>query len=81
VQSPVCPTAEASSAAIAADLLIASISQLADSANGIGLIYIHELRQTKIKGIPNLVSSTVFFCVLTSLTPLTFSIEPTKPFF
>jgi hypothetical protein len=32
------PTAAASSAAIAADFLIASISQLADSANGIGLI-------------------------------------------
>jgi hypothetical protein len=37
-QKSINSTAVASSAAIAADFLIASISQLADSANGIGLI-------------------------------------------
>ena len=57
------PAADASSAATCADFFMASISQLAASASGIGLMVLYPCITSKpmISGIPNLDSSTTIF--------------------
>ena len=57
------PAAEASSAATCADFLMASKSQLAASASGIGLIVLYPCITSKpmIRGMPSLDSSIAIF--------------------